>query len=39
VVAEGQPTHVELMLRPRLFNPAHLDKFGRAYKKRPGYGP
>jgi hypothetical protein len=27
------------VLRPRLFNPAHLDKFGRAYKKRPGYGP
>jgi len=27
------------VLRPRLFNPGHLDKFGRAYKKRPGYGP
>jgi len=39
VVAEGQPAQVELVLRPRLFNPAHLDKFGRAYKKRPGYGP
>jgi plastocyanin len=39
VVTEGQPTQVELVLRPRLFNPAHLDKFGRAYKKRPGYGP
>ena len=39
VVAEGQPSAVQLVLRPRLFNPAHLDKFGRAYKKRPGYGP
>jgi hypothetical protein len=39
VVAEGQPTEVQLVLRPRLFNPAHLDKFGRAYKKRPGYEP
>lgn len=39
VVAEGAPTEVHLVLRPRLFNPAHLDKFGRAYKKRPGYGP
>jgi plastocyanin len=39
VVADGQPTEVQLVLRPRLFNPAHLDKFGRAYKKRPGYGP
>jgi len=39
VVAGGQPTAVQLLLRPRLFNPAHLDKFGRAYKKRPGYEP
>ena len=39
VVAEGQPAQVQLVLRPRLFNPAHLDKFGRAYKKRPGYEP
>lgn len=39
VVAEGQPTEVQLVLRPRLFNPAHLDKFGRTYRKRPGYGP
>jgi plastocyanin len=39
VVAEGQPTEVQLVLRPRLFNPAHLDKFGRAYKNRPGYAP
>jgi len=39
VVSEGQPAEVQLVLRPRLFNPAHLDKFGRTYKKRPGYGP
>jgi hypothetical protein len=39
VVAEGQPTEVNLILRPRLFNPSHLDKFGRSYKKRPGYTP
>jgi plastocyanin len=39
VVTEGQPTEVQLVLRPRLFNPAHLDKFGRTYRKRPGYGP
>ncbi|HET9156040.1 MAG TPA: hypothetical protein VFN91_05195 [Myxococcaceae bacterium] len=39
VVVEGKPTEVHLVLRPRLFNPAHLDKFGRAYKKRPGYEP
>jgi len=39
VVTEGQPSQLQLVLRPRLFNPAHLDKFGRAYKKRPGYTP
>jgi plastocyanin len=39
VVSEGQPAEVQLVLHPRLFNPAHLDKFGRTYKKRPGYGP
>jgi plastocyanin len=38
VVSEGQPAQVQLVLRPRLFNPAHLDKFGRAYRKRPVYG-
>lgn len=37
VIAEGQPTQVDLVLQPRLFNPAHLDKFGRAYQKRPSY--
>jgi len=39
VVSEAQPAEVQLVLRPRLFNPAHLDKFGRTYKKRPGYEP
>ena len=39
VVAEGQPTEVQLVLRQRLFNPAHLDKLGRTYRKRPGYAP
>jgi len=39
VVSEGQLAHVALVLKPRFFNPAHLDKFGRAYKKRPGYAP
>ena len=37
--AKGQPTEVQLVLRPRRFNPAHLDKFGRAYQNRPGYPP
>jgi len=39
VVTEGRPTEVQLALRPRIFNPAHLDKFGRTYRKRPGYQP
>jgi hypothetical protein len=39
VATDGKPAEVELVLRPRVFNPAHLDKFGRAYKKRPGYEP
>jgi hypothetical protein len=39
VVVEGQPAQVQLVVQPRLFNPAHLDKFGRAYQKRPSYGP
>lgn len=39
VVGEGQPAQVQLVLQPRLFNPAHLDKFGRAYQKRPSYTP
>lgn len=39
VVTADQPLVLELQLRPRLFNPAHLDKFGRSYRKRPGYAP
>jgi hypothetical protein len=39
VVTANQPLVLELQLRPRLFNPAHLDKFGRSYRKRPGYAP
>jgi plastocyanin len=39
VVTADQPLVLELQLRPRLFNPAHLDKFGRSYRKRPGYTP
>jgi len=38
-VSESQPAEVTLVLQPRLFNPAHLDKFGRSYRKRPGYTP
>ena len=36
-VVEGKPTVVELVLSPRVFNPTHLDKFGRPYRARPGY--
>jgi plastocyanin len=32
-------TVVDLTVEPRAFNPAHLDKFGRPYRQRPGYGP
>jgi len=39
VVTAEQPLVLELQLRPRLFNPAHFDKFGRSYRKRPGYSP
>jgi hypothetical protein len=39
VVTAEAPTIVDVPVRPRLFNPAHLDKFGRAYRKRPGYQP
>ena len=39
VVTADQPLTLEVQLQPRLFIPAHLDKFGRAYKNRPGYAP
>jgi hypothetical protein len=38
-VAAGKPASVELVLHPRVFNPIHLDKFGRPYRARPGYSP
>ena len=36
-VAEGKPAALDLVLSPRVFNPTHLDKFGRPYRARPGY--
>ena len=36
-VVEGKPTALELVLSPRVFNPTHLDKFGRPYRARAGY--
>jgi plastocyanin len=38
-VASDRPTVAELTVDPRVFNPAHLDKFGRPYRQRAGYGP
>lgn len=38
-VAPEPATVVELTVDPRVFNPAHLDKFGRPYRQRAGYGP
>jgi plastocyanin len=34
---EGKPAALDLVLSPRVFNPTHLDKFGRPYRARPGY--
>ena len=36
-VAEGKQPALDLALSPRVFNPTHLDKFGRPYRARPGY--
>jgi hypothetical protein len=36
-VVEGKSEAVDLVLSPRVFNPTHLDKFGRPYRARPGY--
>ena len=33
------PAVVELTAHPRAFRPGHLDKFGRPYRSRGGYGP
>jgi hypothetical protein len=38
-VLPGKATTVDLAVSPRVFNPAHLDKFGRPYRSRPGYTP
>jgi hypothetical protein len=38
-VTEGTPAALDLVLSPRVFNPTHLDKFGRPYRARPGYVP
>lgn len=38
-VGEGKPAALDLVLSPRVFNPTHLDKFGRPYRARPGYVP
>ena len=36
-VEEGKPASLELVLSPRAFNPAHLDKWGHPYRARAGY--
>jgi hypothetical protein len=36
-IGEGKPSALEVILSPRVFNPTHLDKFGRPYRARPGY--
>ena len=38
-VVAGKPASLLLTVSPRVFNPAHLDKFGRPYRARPGYTP
>ncbi|MGO9064743.1 MAG: hypothetical protein ACLQIH_08410 [Myxococcaceae bacterium] len=38
-VGEANSPPVELVLHPRVFNPTHLDKFGRPYRARAGYAP
>jgi plastocyanin len=38
-VTPEPPTVVELTVEPRVFSPAHLDKFGRPYRQRAGYTP
>jgi hypothetical protein len=36
-LTEGKPVTLDLVLSPRVFNPTHLDKFGRPYRARAGY--
>ncbi|MGO9830473.1 MAG: hypothetical protein ACLPJH_10065 [Myxococcaceae bacterium] len=38
-VGEANTPPVELVLHSRVFNPTHLDKFGRPYRARAGYVP
>lgn len=38
-VVAGKPSPVTLTVNPRVFSPAHLDKFGRPYRARSGYTP
>jgi plastocyanin len=38
-VVAGKTATVELVVSPRIFNPAHLDKYGRPYRARAGYTP
>jgi plastocyanin len=38
-LTEGKPAKQNLLLNPRVFNPTHLDKFGRPYRARAGYVP
>jgi len=38
-VTDAKRPPVQLVLSPRVFNPAHLDKFGRPYRARAGYTP
>ena len=38
-VSEGKAPPVDVVLSPRVFNPTHLDKFGRQYRARTGYDP
>ena len=37
VVTDAKAAPLELILNPRVFNPTHLDKFGRPYRARAGY--
>ncbi len=36
-VGVPQSTPLEVLVSPRVFNPTHLDKFGRPYRARAGY--
>jgi plastocyanin len=38
-VPAGKAPALDLVVTPRLFTPAHLDKYGLPYRDRKGYGP